>query len=152
MEQLQKEVEEKVQKNQAQVVLWDIIRKIHPKKLKTSRIAMISHKSCKYRAILDLSYMIQMKDQIIKSINETTKAAQQGAMDQMGHVLDRSIHTYAKADDDKVIFAVKEDTKDSFWRCAAEERKEWNFAYVLPQAEGQPVKFIVPISLQMGWI
>lgn len=29
---------------------------------------------------------------------------------------------------------------------------EWNFAYVLPQEEGKPVKLVVPTSLQMGWI
>ena len=28
---------------------------------------------------------------------------------------------------------------------------EWNFAYVLPQEEGLPVKLVVPNALQMGW-
>ena len=34
--------------------------------------------------------------------------------------------------------------------CAAGE--EWNFAYVLPQEEGQPTTLVVPTSLQMGWV
>ena len=46
----------------------------------------------------------------------------------------------------------KWDIKDGFWRmdCAAGE--EWNFAYVLPQEEGQPTTLVVPTSLQMGWV
>ena len=28
---------------------------------------------------------------------------------------------------------------------------EWNFAYVLPQEEGKPIKLVVPSALQMGW-
>ena len=33
-----------------------------------------------------------------------------------------------------------------------EQGEEWNFAYVLPQEEGQLVKLVIPTSLQMGWI
>ncbi len=32
------------------------------------------------------------------------------------------------------------------------EGEEWNFAYVLPQREGNPIMIVVPTSLQMGWI
>ena len=46
----------------------------------------------------------------------------------------------------------KWDIKDGFWRLDCEEGEEWNFAYVLPQPEGAPVKLVVPTSLQMGWI
>ena len=28
---------------------------------------------------------------------------------------------------------------------------EWNFAYVLPQEEGKPIRLVVPNALQMGW-
>ena len=33
-----------------------------------------------------------------------------------------------------------------------EEGEEWNFAYVLPQRAGEPIRLIVPTSLQMGWV
>ncbi len=46
----------------------------------------------------------------------------------------------------------KWDVKDGFWRMMCEEGEEWNFVYVLPQREGEPVKLVVTISLQMGWV
>ena len=80
------------------------------------------------------------------------KTAPQGAMDQMGHMLDRIIYAYAEAEEDEIIFTAKEDVKDILWRCVAEERQELNFVYVLPQEEGELVKLVIPTSLQMGLI
>ena len=60
-----------------------------PQKLKISPIAMIPHKSRMFRAILDLSFSLRLKDgSVIPSVNETTMLeAPAGAIDQMGHVL-----------------------------------------------------------------
>jgi len=44
------------------------------------------------------------------------------------------------------------DIKDGFWQMVCEEGEEWNVAYVLPQSEGEPVKLVIPTSLQMGWV
>ncbi|EJK57145.1 hypothetical protein THAOC_22844, partial [Thalassiosira oceanica] len=53
-------------------------------------------------------------------VNETTtKTAPRGSMDQMGQALQRLIYAYATADEDKPIFAAKEDIKDGFWRLVA---------------------------------
>jgi hypothetical protein len=46
----------------------------------------------------------------------------------------------------------KWDIKDGFWRLDAQAGDKWNFAYVLPQAPGEPLKIVVPSSLQMGWV
>ena len=88
MGQLQAEVAEKGLKGQARLILWDDIKNNPPKALKISIIAMIPHKSRKFRAILDLSYTIKLMQHIIDSVNDTTlKMPPQGAKDQMGHVL-----------------------------------------------------------------
>jgi hypothetical protein len=47
---------------------------------------------------------------------------------------------------------VKWDIKDGFWHMDCAEGEEWNFTYVLPQKEGEPVLLVVPTSLQMGWV
>jgi hypothetical protein len=46
----------------------------------------------------------------------------------------------------------KWDIKDGFWRIHCEAGKEYNFAYVLPQEKGKPIRLVVPTSLQMGWV
>ena len=154
MLQLQQEVAEKVRVGQARVVNWDDIKSNPPSQLKVSPIAMIPHKSKPYRPILDLSFGLQITPhEKIPSVNESSvKAAPAGAIDQLGHSLARIIHAFAQADDDKKIFMAKWDIKDGFWRLDCEEGAEWNFAYVLPQKEGEPIKLVIPTSLQMGWI
>ena len=87
------------------------------------------------------------------AVNDTsTKSAPQGSIDQISHALKRIIHAFAEAEDDEKIFMAKWDIKDGFWRLQCREGEEWNFAYVLPQEEGEPTKLVVPTSLQMGWI
>lgn len=157
MEHHHREVEEKEKQGFVKVIRWDDIKDDPPPHLKISRFACVPHKSKQFRGLLDLSYTIKLLEgnieKIIPSVNDTTtKLAPRGAMDQMGHALDRIIYAVAEADENEIIFLAKTDVKNGFWRCVAEKGKEYNFAYVLPQEEGFPVKLVVPTSLQMGWI
>ena len=155
MKYFEKEVLDKVAQGQARLVNWDDIKHDPPPQLKVSPIALIPHKSRMFRAILDLSYAIQLRtgEIAVPSVNSTSvKTAPAGAIDQMGHALTQLIHAYAQAPPDARIFAAKWDIKDGFWRLDCEDGEDWNFAYVLPQEEGKPIKLIVPTSLQMGWI
>jgi hypothetical protein len=62
------------------------------------------------------------------------------------------IHAFAEATEDDKIFMAKWNIKDGFWRLDANKGDEWNFAYVLPQPPGEPIKIVIPTSLQMGWV
>lgn len=139
---------------QCKVVLWDDIKDSLPEQLKVSPLAMIPHKSRKFRAILDLSFRLRLKNgDVVPSVNEgTTLEAPAAAIDQMGHALSRIIHAFAEAGEDDKVFMAKFDIKDGFWRLDCKEGEEWNFAYVLPQPEGEPIRLVVPTSLQMGWV
>jgi hypothetical protein len=154
IEQLRTEIEEKERSGQCKVVLWDEIKDNLPEQLKVSPLAMIPHKSRKFRAILDLSFRLRLKNGgVVPSVNEgTTLEAPAAAIDQMGHALSRIIHAFAEAGEDDKIFMAKFDIKDGFWRLDCQEGEEWNFAYVLPQPEGEPIRLVVPTSLQMGWV
>jgi hypothetical protein len=71
--QLQQQVADKVKKGQAKLILWDKIKDDPPPELKISPIAMIPHKSRQFRAILDLSFRLKLKnDGFIPSVNEST--------------------------------------------------------------------------------
>ena len=147
MAQLDDEVKEKVIKGQARIVKWKDIAANPPPQLKISPVAMVPHSSRPYRAILDLSFSIQLTPKtVVPSVNSTTtKSAPQGAIDQIGHVLPRIIHAFATAEDDAKIFMAKWDIKEA--------GEEWNFSYVLPSTFGtEDVALVIPTSLQMGWI
>ena len=155
MEQLDMEVQEKVASGQARIVRWNDIRHAPPPQLKISPVAMVPHNSRPYRAILDLSFPVQVNPTTtVPSVNTTTtKTAPRGAIDQIGHVLPRIIHAFASVEDDAKIFMAKWDIKDGFWRLDCEAGEEWNFSYVLPSSYGSDdIKLVIPTSLQMGWI
>ena len=84
-------------------------------------------------------------------MNDTTvKTAPGGAINQLGECLSRIIHAFTAAEEDAKIYMAKWDIKNGFWRMDCREGKEWNFAYVLPQPEGEPIWLVIPKSLQMG--
>lgn len=141
-EQLRLEVNEKVTKQQARVVNWEDIKHNPPEQLKISPIAMIPHKSRMFWAILDLSFPVKLKDgSRVPSVNEgTIKTAPRGAIDQIGHSLQRIIHAFAAADTNAKVFMAKWDIKDGFWRLDCAQGEEWNFAYVLPHTQGTPIQ------------
>ena len=46
----------------------------------------------------------------------------------------------------------KWDIQDGFWHLPCREEEEYNFTYVLPQTASEPVRLVIPTSLQMGWV
>ena len=49
-------------------------------------------------------------------------------------------YIYTEVKGGEIIFVENEDIQDIFWRYSTEEGHWWNFAYVLPQEEGEPTK------------
>ena len=154
---LRAEVADKVKSGYAKVVKWGDIKNDIPTHLKISPVALVPHKSRKFRTILDLSFNLRYKGSIIPSVNSsTTKQAPAEAMVQLGQCLQRIIHTMATNYDPHHPFAfAKIDIKDGFWRMMVSEQDAWNFCYVLPSLDpDQPldqIEIVVPSSLQMGW-
>ena len=74
MAQLKEETEQKLKKGQAKLVIWDDIKDNPPEQLKISPIAMIPHKLRKFQAILDLSFVIGLRNgNTMQSVNDATK-------------------------------------------------------------------------------
>ena len=73
-----------------------------------SPLAMIPHKSCKYRAILDLSYQLLVAGYLLPSVNKATRdCAPEEAISQIGSVLPRIIEALARVDTSKVPVSVR---------------------------------------------
>ena len=84
MSKIQVEAQEKAAQGFATIVRWDGIKHNPPSNLKFSPLAMIPHKSKKYRAILDLSFALKVAGWDITSVNEATKETSSvGALDQL---------------------------------------------------------------------
>lgn len=139
----------------AEVVEWDHIRDhLHEyPHLKISPLAMIPHKSRKYRSILDLSFRLKMFGFDLCSVNAgTLPKAPPEAMDQLRTVLPCIIEAIVNAPEEAGdILFTKLDIKDGFWRMVVPEEQRWNFCYVLPDKPGRPVRLVVSSALQMGW-
>ena len=152
IKQIQVEAREKAAQGFATIYKWEDLRKNLPRLLKLSPLAMIPHKSRKYRAILDLSFALMVDGYQLPSVNDATRdTAPEEAINQIGTVLPRIIEAFANAPPGEHFHLMKLDIKDGFWRMVCEEGQEWNFAYVLPNDPGEPVEIVVPSALQMGW-
>jgi hypothetical protein len=79
IEHFAEEVRDKVEMEQARVVLWNDIKQSHPRQLKVSPVAAIPQKSRAYRFILDLSFALRLTDGgEIQSVNDTTTKQRHG--------------------------------------------------------------------------
>ena len=156
------ETNTKVEEGFAKVVTYKDIQDKLPPKLKLSPIAMIPHKSRKFRAILDLSFTLRAnrhKRDDKTSVNDTTKKqAPAEAMQELGNVVKRILATIEdrRQEDPNVQFMfAKLDIKDGFWRLVVNAEDAWNFCYAIPNTTPntplEDTQIVVPNSLQMGW-
>jgi hypothetical protein len=135
-------------------VAWDDIKNNPPHQLKILPIAAILHKSKDFRSILDLSFRLRLANGGVRAAANDTmeKTTPKEAIDQNGECLSRIIHAFVETEPTAKVFMAKWDIKDGFWRMDCAEGEEWNFAYLLSQSEGEPIKLVIPILLQMGWV
>jgi hypothetical protein len=119
-------------------------------------VAMIPHKSKRYRCILDLSFTLFQNGQTYSSVNDTTtRLAHPEAMAQLGACIQRLVAKMADNFNPSMPFMfTKLDIKDGFWRMKVSDSDAWNFCYVLPslhEVKEDDTELVVPNSLQMGW-
>ena len=151
------ETKEKVKNGYARILRYGDIKHKLPKKLKVSPVAMIPHKTRYFRTILDLSFRLRHKGELLESVNSATeKLAPAESMIQLGNCVQRLIALLADNYNPKKPFLfAKLDIKDGFWRMSVNTEDAWNFCYVLPSANEncalEDIEIVVPNCLQMGW-
>ena len=89
----------------------------------------------------------------VPSVNESSAdTSPDYLLAQLGVVIPWLIKAIDESRDDGIpIFMGKMDVKDIFWRLVTGEGSEWNLFYFLPDKPGQPIRLVVPASIQMGW-
>lgn len=135
------------------IVNWDDIKNDLPPQLKISPVAAVPQVGRRPRIILDLSFPVRVGNEIIQqAVNATTaKTSHPKALDYLGSAMPRILKFLAHAPSEYPVYLSKYDISDGFWRMVVAAGSEWNFAYVLPQEEGKPIRLVVPNALQMGW-
>ena len=98
---------------------------------------MAPHKSRQYCTILDLSFGLQCKKQLLESVNSSTVLNQ--VQWRQWYNLDNSLllqHLIAKIANNhntsRPFYFAKLDIKDGFWRMGVSTTDAWNFCDVCP--------------------
>ena len=130
---------------------WDDKKQNLPPNLKVSPLAMIPHRSRKYRAILDLSFALKVEGWDLPSAKEETKeTAPFEALDQVGTVMPHIIKELATSPlSEDPIHLSKLDIKDEFWRMMCVVGEQWNFTYVLQNHPEAPTELVILSALPM---
>jgi hypothetical protein len=88
-----------------------------------------------------------------ESVNSTTAlTAPSVPVKEIGKVLPRLLQYMMDTPAGLHILFCKLDISDAFWRLVVRDTDCFNFAYVLPQAAGEPCQLVVPATVQMGWV
>ena len=153
MEALHDDIKKKVSNGYAKVIRYGYLKKNLPAKLKISPVAMISHKSRSYHAILGLYFNIQHRSTLIHLVNPSTvKQAPEESMIHLGHCVQQLIATLEDNDDQKTYFRFEKIyIKYGFWRLTVSYTDAWNFYHLLPQLKKveniKNTKVVVPNCL-----
>jgi hypothetical protein len=138
------------------VYLWEDLKKLRPANLKISLVAVVPQVGRRGRIILDLLFPVyQDQNGIITitqdSVNNTTVLqAPSELVKEIGKVLPRLLHYMQDMPKGLHLLFCKLDISDGFWCLVVRKQDSFNFAYVLPQREEEPVRIVVPSAVQMG--
>jgi hypothetical protein len=145
----------------SRIITWDSIKDKPHHNLKISPLAVVQQVNRRGRLILDLSFPVhraptkgsrRLGEIVQPSVNETTKKfAPEWPVNELGRVLPRLLNFMTTVPENDTIQFSKIDLSDGFWRMIVPEQDCWNFAYVLPDLPGQPIRLVIPHALQMGW-
>ncbi len=87
------------------------------------------------------------------SVNNTTALwAPKKVVCEMGKMLPRLLTYMRDTPAGLHILMSKLDISNGFWQLIVQDADCFNFAYVLPQWEGEPCRIVVPSAVQMGWM
>ena len=132
------------------VYLWDKLQKLRQANWKISLVAVVLQVGHRGRIILDLSFPVyQDLDGVVtitqkRVIDTTVLHAPSAPVKEIGRVLPRLLQYMQDTPVGLHILFCKLDISDGVWRLIVRAEDSFNFAYVLPQREGEPVQIVVP--------
>jgi hypothetical protein len=139
------------------VILWEDIKRLRPTNHKISPVVVVPQVERRGRIILDLSFPVYQE---VNGVVTATQASVNGTtalqaplkpVKEIGKVFPQLLHYMRDTPAGLHILFSKLDISDGFWPLIV-QADCFNFAYVCPQAKGEPCQIVVPAAVQMGWM
>ena len=112
-------------------------------------VVVVQQTKWRDRIILDLSLPVPVGAEMIQqAVNDTTTpTSYPKVMDHLGSAMPRILEFMTHAPLGHPISFSKYDVSNGFWQMVVVKDSKLNFAYVLPQEEGEPIHPVVPNTL-----
>ncbi len=140
------------------VFLWEDLKQHLPANFKISPVAVVPQVGRRGQIILDLLFPVYQDINGVIMImqesmnNSTVLAALPEVVKEIGKVFPWLLQYMQDTPEGLHILFSKLDISNGFWHLVVWEADNFNFAYVLPQQAGKPVRIVVPSAVQMGWV
>jgi hypothetical protein len=137
---------------------WEELKHCLPANCKISPVAVVPQVGRRGQIILNLLFPVyQSINGVVtvtqESVNDSTVLnAPSEAVKEIGKVFPRLLQYMRDTPEGLHILFSKLDISDWFWRLVVQEADSYNFGYVLPQHDGEPIQIVVPSVVQMGWV
>jgi hypothetical protein len=137
---------------------WEELKRCLPANLKISPVAVVPQVRRRGQIILDLLFPVyQSINGVVtvmqESVNDSTVLnAPSEAVKEIGKVFLRLLQYMHDTPEGLHILFSKLDISNRFWCLVVQEADSYNFGYVLPQHDGEPLQIVVPSAVQMGWV
>jgi hypothetical protein len=140
------------------VFFWEDLKQHLPANFKISPVAVVPQVGRWGQIILNLLFPVYqdingMITMTQESVNDSTiLAALPEAVKEIRKVFPRLLQYMRDTSEGLHILFSKLDISNGFWHLVEREADNFNFAYVLLQRAGEPVRIVVPSAVQMGWV
>jgi hypothetical protein len=153
-----KDIEYQIKAGFCRVFPWEELKRCLPANLKISPVAVVPQVGRRGLTVFNLLFSVYQKINGVvtvmqESVNESTVLkAPSEAVKEIEKVFPCLLQYMRDMPEGLHILFSKLDISDKFWRLVVQEADSYNFAYVLPQQDGEPIQIVVLSAVQMGWV
>jgi hypothetical protein len=152
------DIEYQIKASFCRVFTWKELKCCLPANLKIYPVAVVPQVGRRGQIILDLLFPVYQKINGVvtvtqESVNESTVLkAPSEVVKEIEKVFLRLLQYMHDMPEGLHVLFSKLDVSNGFWRLVVQEADSYNFAYVLPQQDGEPIRIVVPSAVQMEWV
>ncbi len=150
------DIEYQIKAGFCRVFPWEELKHCLPANFKISPVAVVPQVGRWGRIILDLSFLVyQSINGVVtvtqESVNDSTVLnAPSEAVKEIEKLFPHLLQYMCNTPEGLHILFSKLDISDEFWHLVVQKADSYNFGYVLPQHDREPIQIVVPSAVQVG--